>query len=359
MKNIKGLIVGILVIISCLLLMPVSLLYFLQKNKNYQSTRYDIRIESGQPVPDKSSFEFSIDKKGEYTINYGWKPEGVKDEDILNLSASDIPFITVIRITNKDDITEFATTAGAIFADTTLMLDEGEYNVTYYYFTDRNSYTEFAKEFLCCNKDAEILANDLNFDNIKDGTYSMSYDFNVSGQNSSSLFFLIIMLIISVMIIILTVILMLVTKKPNYDERQEFERGRGFKFAFFTMLVSITISLIIDSSNILPGVGSIVLYGTSIFAGLAVYVVYCIWNEAYIAPNQQKKSVMILFAIVTFTNIMISVNNILNGKLIENGKIGFGFINILCVLTFSIVFFALLIKEIYDKKTRSNESDDE
>ena len=359
MKNKKGLFVGILVIIACLLLMPVSLLYFIQKNINNKTSRYDIRIENGQPVPDKTTCEFSINKTGEYTIHYGWKPEGIEDEDILKLSASDIPFITVINITNKDEVTEFATTAGAIFADTTLLLDEGEYTVTYYYFTDRESYLDYAKENLCCSKDAESIADGLNFDNIKDGTFTMSYDFNVSGQDSTGMFFLIIMVSISVMIIVLTVILMLVAKKPNYDERQEFERGRGFKFAFFTTLLSIAISLVLDSSNILPGVSSIVFYGTSIFAGLTVYVVYCIWNEAYIAPNQQKKSVMILFAIVIFTNIMISINNILNGNLIENGKIGFGFINILCVLTFSIVFFTLLIKNIYDKKARSEESDDE
>lgn len=81
-----------------------------------------------------------------------------------------------------------------------------------------------------------------------------------SGDESTAEARFIIGLVLVFAVSALLVLLLLKTTKNDgsikckYDERQELVRGRGFKYALFT-------------------IGAII--------GMMVYVIYAIWNEAY------------------------------------------------------------------------------
>lgn len=156
--------------------------------------------------------------------------------------------------------------------------------------------------------------------------------------------------------IILILVLLKVTKtdgklRCEYDERQEVLRGRGFKYAFFTIMFCNMLYgfLEIGFEKMPVEAGTFMIL--SAFTGVAVYAAYGILNDCYFSLNENRRKVMIVFAVIGIGNLMLGIMNLLNGKGIENGVMNYRCINLFCGLLFVEIYIVLLIRYFRREET--------
>lgn len=361
MKSSQKKLLGIILSI-CLIIAIFAGTKFMSNNDNTsdQSWAEMISVEDGKVSPQSSNVTFHVNEDGNYNIAYSWVPDGTDVNDIDKMDPSKTSFLTVIKITDKDGVTKFSTTAGAIYLNTTNFLEAGDYNVAYYYFADREEFIEYAKKYFCSEEEASELADTYDFaNNIKDCTCKMNYNLNVKSVDADGSFVFFIMFIAISVIIIFTFMALKASQKstslPEFDERQQIIRGKGFKYGFFAILISEGIALFVDSTNALPMIDSSVLYVVSIFVGLFIFAVYCAWNEAYFALNQNSRFMIIYLSFIGILNAVIFVLNVIRGNVIENGKITMSFLNLICALFFLALFTVCAVKKAINAKEDTSE----
>lgn len=137
----------------------------------------------------------------------------------------------------------------------------------------------------------------------------------------------------------------------KYDERQELVRGRGFKYGFFAVLIYNTVYGIFDSvfPKRLP-VETMTAMFIGILVGVLVHVCYCIWNEGYIALNENPKRLKILFAFIAFFNLIVFVMSALHGEVVVDGVFQNGVLNLGCTIMFLVIFIVMFAKELSDRR---------
>ena len=329
---------------------------------NYMNSKWstDIKITNGIINPGFTEVDFTVDKTGEYSFAYSWMPEGMNSRNLASVNPSVFRFVTIMHITDSDGNIVFRSCAGAVDASTDLMFSAGNYHMVYSYFTDRESYIEYAKEFLCSAREAEELADDIDFNALGgDDTIKLDYSLTLRRNNDNIAFSIWVFLIIVLMMVLLGLFLQARTAKA-FDERQELERGRGFRLGFITFSVSLFLVMMIDILDILPMVHSHVLYTAAFFPGLVSYVLYCIEHEAYLALNEKSTGVTIGFIFVGIGNALAAFTNAASGKMISGGKLDLPAINLLCAIIFIVILPAAMIsKKISSSKENGTDDDDE
>lgn len=147
--------------------------------------------------------------------------------------------------------------------------------------------------------------------------------------------------------------------KGKYDERQELVRGRGYKYAFFTVVILIFLYMIVDMlgiTDMMPFTHSSLAIAI-LLIGVMVYAVYCIRNDAYFGIGQNRRSYCILIGFIIVLNLLSAVMN-LRDEPFEGGKLALGpCVQILVVITFGVVLIALLIKGREDGAEDDEEED--
>ena len=146
--------------------------------------------------------------------------------------------------------------------------------------------------------------------------------------------------------------------KGKYDERQELVRGRGYKYAFFTIVILVFLYMIVDMlgiTDMMPFTHSSLAIAI-LFIGVMVYAVYCIRNDAYFGIGQNRRTYCILLGFIIVLNLLSAVMN-LRDEPFEGGKLALGpCMQILCVITFGVVLISLLIK---GREDGAEDDDDE
>ncbi len=131
----------------------------------------------------------------------------------------------------------------------------------------------------------------------------------------------------------------------KYDERQELVRGRGFKYGFLTMLIyqaGVTFF-----GNILEGFIELnILSIIGICLGMVVYATYSIWNDGYVAVNENPQRLIIVFGGVSILNLIIGIRNGIEGKICINGIVSYGAINVVCGILLLIIFVEMIMKYV-------------
>jgi len=167
--------------------------------------------------------------------------------------------------------------------------------------------------------------------------------------------FIVGLLIVAVISVIFILVFLKATKtdgsiKCKYDERQELVRGRGFKYAFFTMLIYNFVIPMFELCDIeLPADGTALFMLGAIF-GLLVYVVYAIWNEAYFSLNENPKAVMIGFAFIGLLNLGFGIARMVEGTFLTDGKLTYTSMNFMLGIVFMIIFITLAAKQMVNKR---------
>lgn len=366
-----------IIIISSLLLillLGLSVYWFGFSDTNQTGTSEwsgDITFSDGKVDPQMSHEIFQIEEDGNYHLSIKYLPEGSSLKSLEKQPESAPAFITGCVITDEQGRLQYAISGRYFTVDTSNDLTAGTYNLDFYYFTNREDYIEFAKTYLCGSVMAEEYADGIDFpapsnvaeSSIKQGTWTMKYalSFSRSGTQSNQGIAMLFVFLTSLCLVVL--ILALITKGPGwrerYDERQELERGRGFKYAFFTMLVYLLVMVYIDAAGLSLAADTSLLYCCGILLGILVYMVYCVWHESYFALNQNMRSVMIALGLIGLSNFLIGLINLLDGTLVENGKLTFRITNLLCSFLFFALFLTMLLKKIVSSKSNSAGEEDD
>jgi len=149
------------------------------------------------------------------------------------------------------------------------------------------------------------------------------------------------------------------TMKGNFDERQELVRGRGYKYACFTVLALITLDLLAESYSAfdaLPVPRTLALFFI-ILTGVMVYALYCIKNDSYFGVGTDIRTYRAVMWVVIACNAVSGFMGLRDGAFVD-GKLAFGpCASLLFCLAFLIVMVSLWIKQSNMAKEEATEDD--
>ena len=326
---------------------------------------HTVTVQNKAADPGQSVAEFTISEGAEYSIALSWNLQG-EGKDLTKASEDGgIGFVTGCVISDPEGNMVYGTAATAVYLDTTLRMEPGNYQITYTYLTSEEDYIEFAKKYLCGEMSAKTWAKDLDFQRIvTDGSRTLDFELKVHKQLDGT--WQVFAALFSILTAICVAVILLAAfskgkqlQSPRYDERQELERGRGFRYGFFTLLISIGCVLCFDWTGVIPEHNQTVFYATCIFMGLLVYASYCIWHESYFALNQKTNAVLVFFTLIGLFNIALGISSIVDGSLVQNGIFETRFLNLECGVLFLILMVVLLVKRARDKKKDAADEDEE
>ncbi|MBR4734058.1 MAG: hypothetical protein IK081_14995 [Lachnospiraceae bacterium] len=342
-----------------------------KENKIISERITTVSVSQGTPDKEKSTLNLTVEKSGEYRAHFSWAPEGIKEKDFASYPASDLGFVTVLVLFNDKDEEIFATSGTVLNTAPVVELSAGTYRAEYIYVTTPEQYEKLAVDYLCGAYQAPLLAKELapTFASLKaDGTWNVQHEFRLvpsasyhSGQFYGVIFGLLIGICISVLMLAAMSTSKKIMESPKYDERQELERGRGFKLTFYVMLIFTGITFAFDMGGFFPEMDYSVLYVIGLFLSISVHVNYCIWHEAYFALNQKMSSVMTIFGFITLCNLVLVIFSVMDGSLYQNGHFSYSVLNLFCTLTFLSMFVTMLFKkrDVAKKNALIAEEDEE
>ncbi len=135
--------------------------------------------------------------------------------------------------------------------------------------------------------------------------------------------------------------------KGTFDERQELVRGRGYRYACFTMLGLLILDLLIESFDAfetLPVSRTLAVFFI-ILAGVMVYALYCIKNDSYFGVGTDTRTYRAVMWIVIVCNAISGFTGLKEGAMVD-GKLAFGpCASLLFCLAFVIIMISLSVKQ--------------
>ena len=147
--------------------------------------------------------------------------------------------------------------------------------------------------------------------------------------------------------------------KGTFDERQELVRGRGYKYACFTMLSLLTLDLLIESFGAyetLPVTRTLAIF-IMIIAGVTVYALYCIKNDSYFGVGTDTRTYRAVMWVVIVCNAVSGFTGLKEGVMVD-GKLSFGpCASLLFCLVFVIIMISLSVKQRNMAKEEAEEDD--
>lgn len=162
-------------------------------------------------------------------------------------------------------------------------------------------------------------------------------------------------LISSVIISIVFIIIIMLVKrdgkiKGKYDERQELVRGRGYKYAFYTLMfynALLEFIAAIIEKRFMQGTIQVII---GMCIGIVVYASYCIWNDSYFAINDNPKRVLIIFILIGAINFSLGIINLVEGDWVNDGQLTSGFANFAAGILAMVVSIVAAAKWISNRK---------
>ncbi|MCI5700205.1 MAG: hypothetical protein MR308_07505 [Lachnospiraceae bacterium] len=140
------------------------------------------------------------------------------------------------------------------------------------------------------------------------------------------------------------------SRKCRYDERQELVRGRGFKYAFFTLMIYngiyLILNLLFDKMPADPASGIFI----GICISVSVYAIYGIWHDGYLALNENPVRVIVAFICIGLFNVVVTIHSFMEGDIIVDGQLTFHSTNLFCAVLLLLIAATILVKRIKTQK---------
>ena len=362
-----GIIISAVIFILLACCTPLIFIYKSPQEESTQKWVNEIKVTDG--VVDQEGFtaDFTIKEAGEYTVYFSFLPVGTDKENLENVDVKEIGFLTTVIIEDEKGDVVYTSTAGSVYLDTTMYLEAGNYTVNYYYHSDADEFRKFANKNLTCERETERIIADCGFDGFaKNVSTIFDYTLKVYPAKADQIHTAVIILwALAIGISFGCMIGFLFRKmddpegKQRYDERQKIEQGRGYRIGFIATMISILVSFIFQGTGILPAAYLLFLVILSAFIGLSVVIVYWIWHECYFAINENSTRFLIFIGLFGILNMVISVINILNGWMFENGVPNFRCMNLLVAVLSLEIFIALLARRTANAKLEAAEEEEE
>ena len=137
------------------------------------------------------------------------------------------------------------------------------------------------------------------------------------------------------------------TAPCEYDERQEWARGKAYQYGYYTMLLCVLAGAIwreITGSPLFDSISGAFLL---ILPGLLVFIVCCIWKEAYVSRYEKQRRMIVGFVLLGVVNLLCAGKDFLETHtFLENGRLGGGSLNLLCGVMLLIVVATMLVRRL-------------
>ena len=139
-------------------------------------------------------------------------------------------------------------------------------------------------------------------------------------------------------------------KQKRYDERQIFEQCRGCKYAFFSLIAYLAVYGILDDQGI---VWCRPIFGIAlgIILSLCIYLTHCVLQDAYFAIGESKPAVLIAPNAIAISQLIIGIDSIAEGTMIENGLITADGLHFLLVGLILCLDLAVFLRKRLDKRS--------
>lgn len=315
---------GFAILLAVLLVAGIlGVMIFAAPEENVTTFWFDeeIHVVDGMADITEHRIPFDLAEDGTYVVKVKWENE--KEGMVSGIALCD----------EADKIVFFCTGDTVNAESTELELTAGKYDAQFLYFTNAEELKEMA-----------ALTGAVSYDDLdayvyaENETYEMTYHFNISRIRSTeyNLGLLCGMLfgVVCGLVVVMLMFKYVKVKKDGsnfeYDERQQVARGYGFKYGYVTSIIyNAVLCFIAMLGNPLP-VDMSVLILAGILLSVLVYVVYCIWHDAYVSLNENANRLMVVFTIIGGVNLLIGIMHIVEGTMIEDGIITFRCINLLC-----------------------------
>ena len=146
--------------------------------------------------------------------------------------------------------------------------------------------------------------------------------------------------------------------KERYDERQKIAQGMAYKTAYFVLLLYIGIVLLLAEGQFTEIFLSFAGLWLGICISISVFVVICIWKDAYISLNENTKVFLLTFGALELMNFIGVVRIILEHEpLIADGKLTSSCLNPITCIMLAVVMTAFYIKLRYNRRCEQEEED--
>lgn len=339
MKKRAKIIIGAVVALLALIVFGVVLMMTDQTVMELEFEK-EITVENFVPSEDKTEQKFEIEKDGDYVFHAAWR----YNEEGL---------VTGIEIFNEEGEQVFKATAnGCDMYSKALELKKGTYTMVLTYIASNEAWVKF---FENDNTESWEAAPDLSQEHADavDGTIRIDYKFDM--QREIPIVGIAFVLGILAGLILVVILIVAATKgdevKARYDERQEVVRGKGFKYAFFSMITWEIILFALEPLEItLPLSMSNASFINVIF-GVTVYATYCIWNDGYFALNQKNGLIITFLSVMGLINLLMGITAFVEGYAWINGQLSIRSINLFCGIMMIIVCATMLLKKfVKDRK---------
>ena len=136
-------------------------------------------------------------------------------------------------------------------------------------------------------------------------------------------------------------------KETEYGERQKAIRGRGYMFAFYTMMIYEAIMIFFGMSGVTLPVAPIAIHFTGIVLGGMVLASYCVWKDAYWGLNNNLKRYAVVFLATAALNAIPLISSVKSGGKLDlmDGPI----LNLICLVMLGVLGVEFLVKYLKDK----------
>lgn len=141
------------------------------------------------------------------------------------------------------------------------------------------------------------------------------------------------------------------SNKKKYDERQRIEQGRACKYAYITLICYLVASLVLDQIFGIVWCDNTFGLFLGIAFSISVFLAYCVFQDAYFDITSSKASSMIGINAVGLAQLVMSVEHIEDGDIIQNGIITDNAVNLLFFAVVLLLDVFVLIRKHLDKRS--------
>lgn len=328
--------------VMALLALATLMVVIIMTDKNVMEMGFtkEITVVNHVPSEEQSEYEIEISKDGGYTFHAVW------EENSLGLT-------TGIEIFDEEGEQVFKATAnGCDMYSGALELKKGTYTMVLTYITSNDQWVTYFE-----NDNMEDWDEKPNFENehvnVPDGTVLIDYKFELEREIPILGYAFVAGMLAGLIFVVILVTA--ATKgdevKARYDERQELVRGKGFKYAFFSMITWAVILFALEPLEITLPLSTSNASFINVIFGVTVYATYCIWNDGYFALNQKSGLIMTVLIIMGVINLLMGINAFVEGYAWINGQLSIRSMNLFCGIVMIIVCTTMLLKKfVKDRK---------
>ena len=141
----------------------------------------------------------------------------------------------------------------------------------------------------------------------------------------------------------------------KYDEKQILARGRSYTYAFYTLVASNMILMVLYAMNVqLPFEPYIAVFIALLPSGF-VQGFFSVWNDADVGLNSKRKTMLKTYIIIGAANLLITVLFIAMGRMYVDGQFTIAIVSLLCGF---MMFFMVAVTCIRNRIRAKEEEED-